>query len=199
MNASKTAFVLIGYQEDYFGENGILKAVIEESANTTQVLKNTHLLLEQLRSKPALIIQTPIIFSDDYSELEQPVGLLRAIKDAGAFRRGSDGSNPIDMMTDFGERILTIEGKDGFNAFANTELAQTLQDHDIEHVVLAGAVTSICIDSTGRSAHEQGYQVTVLSDCTCGRTNFEQDFYCEQILPLYAEVCSTQDILERLN
>ncbi len=199
MDASKTAFILIGYQEDYFGDDGILKAVIEESANTNQVLKNTQTLIEQLRTNPALIIQTPIIFSDDYSELEKPVGLLRAIKDAGAFRRGSDGSNPIAMMTAFGERIQTVEGKDGFNAFANTELAQTLQAHGIEHVVLAGAVTSICIDSTGRSAHEQGYQVTVLSDCTCGRTNFEQEFYCEQILPLYAEVCTTQDILDRLN
>ncbi len=50
MNASKAAVVLIGYQDDYFGENGILKAVIEESANTTQVLKKTHALLEQLRA-----------------------------------------------------------------------------------------------------------------------------------------------------
>ena len=38
MDAAKTALILIGYQEDYFGENGILKSVIEESANTNQVL-----------------------------------------------------------------------------------------------------------------------------------------------------------------
>ena len=64
--------------------------------------------------------------------------------------------------------------------------------------VLAGAVTSICIDSTGRSAHERGYGVTVLSDCTCGRTNFEQDFYIEQILPLYAQISTSEELLAEL-
>ncbi len=199
MDAAKTALILIGYQEDYFGENGILKSVIEESANTNQVLQNTRGLLERMQSSAALILQTPIIFSDDYSELTQPVGLLRAIKEAGAFRRGSAGSDPIPMLNSYGDRIHTIPGKDGFNAFANTELSDTLTAHNIEHVVLAGAVTSICIDSTGRSAHEQGYGVTILSDCTCGRTNFEHEFYCEHILPLYADVCRSEDLLQKLN
>ena len=199
MDTSKTALILIGYQEDYFGDNGILKSVIEESANTNQVIEHTKALIGNLRNSDALILQTPIVFSEDYSELGNPVGLLRAIKEAGAFRSGSEGSKTISMINSFGERIHTIPGKDGFNAFTNTELGDALRARGVEDVVLAGAVTSICIDSTGRSAHEQGYRVTVLSDCTCGRTNFEQDFYCEQILPLYADVCSSEDLIQRLN
>ncbi len=199
MDPSKTALILIGYQEDYFGDNGILKSVIEESANTNQVIDHTKALIGHLRNSDALILQTPIVFSDDYSELIDPVGLLRAIKEAGAFRSGSEGSKTISMIKAFGERIRSIPGKDGFNAFTNTELGDTLKACGVEHVVLAGAVTSICIDSTGRSAHEQGYRVTILSDCTCGRTNFEQDFYCEQILTLYADVCSSEDLIQRLN
>ena len=199
MDTSKTALILIGYQEDYFGDNGILKSVVEESANTNQVIERTKALIGHLRSSDALILQTPIVFSDDYSELTDPVGLLRAIKEAGAFRSGSEGSKTISMIKAFGERIRSIPGKDGFNAFANTALGDALTAHGVEDVVLAGAVTSICIDSTGRSAHEQGYRVTILSDCTCGRTNFEQDFYCEQILPLYADVCSSEDLIQRLN
>jgi nicotinamidase-related amidase len=61
--------------------------------------------------------------------------------------------------------------------------------------VLAGTVTSICIDSAGRAAHERGYRVSILSDCTSSRSNFEQDFYCEQIFPLYANVVSSNDLL----
>ena len=55
---------------------------------------------------------------------------------------------------------------------------------------LARAITSVCIDSTGRAATERGYRVTVLSDCTVGRTPFEQEFFCREILPLYADVCA---------
>ena len=96
-----------------------------------------------------------------------------------------------------GDRILTVEGKRGLNAFASTELDETLKDRGIEHVVLSGAVTSICIDSTGRAAHERGYRVSVLSDCTASRTPYEQEFYCENIFPLYAEVLTSEEFLNR--
>ncbi len=63
-------------------------------------------------------------------------------------------------------------------------------------MVIAGTVTSICIDSGGRAAHERNYRVTILSDCISGRSNFEQDFYCEQIFPLYANVIGYQTLLQ---
>jgi nicotinamidase-related amidase len=59
-------------------------------------------------------------------------------------------------------------------------------------------VTSICVDSTGRAAYDRGYKVSVLSDCTSGRTTFEQDFYCENVFPLYAEVIDHVQFLQRL-
>ncbi|RME36395.1 MAG: isochorismatase family protein, partial [Deltaproteobacteria bacterium] len=67
-----------------------------------------------------------------------------------------------------------------------------------EDVVLAGVVTSICIDSAGRAAHERGYRVHILEDATAGRTQTEQDFYCREIFPLYAEVLTADGLLERL-
>ena len=199
MKASETALILIGFQNDYFGQDGILTTVVEESAKTNDVLTNTLALVGELTKTDALIIDTPIIFSEDYGEMDNPVGLLKAIKELGAFRSGSSGSETLPSIDAYGDRITTVPGKDGFNAFSNTKLADTLQDRGIRNLVLAGAVTSICIDSTGRSAHERGFSVTVLDDCTCGRTNFEQDFYCEQILPLYAQVCSAQDLLGQLD
>ena len=71
-----------------------------------------------------------------------------------------------------------------------------LQELGVEHVILCGVVTSVCIDSTGRAANELGYKVTVLSDCIAGRSATEQDFYCEDVFPLYAEVCES-DALRR--
>ena len=195
MNASNTALVLIGFQKDYFDSNGILRSVIEESAKTTRVLENTIELINQLKDTDTLILETPILFSEDYSETQKPVGLLKAIAELKAFQKGSDGAKTIDPILQFGDRIQTVPGKDGFNAFSKTGLEAALVKNGIENVVFAGAVTSICIDSTGRSAHERGYRVSILSDCTCGRTDFEQNFYCEQILPLYANVCTSKEFL----
>jgi len=61
----------------------------------------------------------------------------------------------------------------------------------VSEIVLAGTVTSICIDSTARSAVDLGFDVTILSDCTSSRTPFEQTFYCEEVFPLYARVISS--------
>ena len=199
MNASRTALILIGYQNDYFANDGILKGAIEESAETNRVVDNTARLLDAVRDTSVTIIDTPIIFTEDYSELINPVGILKIIKDVGAFKANTPGAETIDLINRLGDRRVTVPGKRGLNAFSNTDLDSILSKGGIENVVLAGAVTSICIDSTGRAAHERGLNVTILTDCTAARTNFEQQFYCENIFPLYASPVTIGDFLGTLD
>lgn len=194
MNIHTTAIVLIGFQKDYFSENGVLHDVIENSA--ASVLANTVKLLELLQSTEVTFISTPIYFTRDYSELVNPVGILKVIQDAGAFRKDTEGSETIAELSRYGDRILTVEGKRGLNAFHSTHLENVLLTRGITDVVLAGVVTSICIDSTARSAFERGFKVHVLADCTAGRTEYEHAFYCSEVFPLYSHVINSQELLE---
>ena len=195
MKQDKTAVLLIGYQNDYFAEDGILVSALEDSSWMKEMLGNTVRLLDDLKDSEALLVSTPIQFTSDYSELFEPTGILEIIKNVGAFKAGESGSETIPELKAYGERIKEVPGKRGLNAFSNTELDEVLSAHGVTHVVLAGVVTSICIDSTGRAAHERGYRVSVLSDCTAGRTTFEQSFYCENIFPLYANVTTSAELL----
>lgn len=188
----KTALILIGYQNDYFSEEGILHGVVENSCATT--LENTHQILSSIGSEFGAVISTPIVFTEDYSEIVDATGILKVIKEVGAFKRGSKGSEQIEDLKDYGF-VQKIEGKRGLNAFSNTELEQELKARQIEEIVLAGCVTSICIDSTARHAVETGYKVSILKDCTTGRSDFEQQFYCDEIFPLYADVINTQEFI----
>ena len=186
------AIILIGLQNDYFSDDGILKEVVEESSKVSNIIENIINLVESIEN--TLIISTPIIFSEDYNELVEPVGILQTIKEVGAFKKGTKGAETIDQIKAFGDKIIEIPGKLGLNAFANTSLEETLSSKNIEEVILAGTVASICIDSTGRSAHEKGFKVTMLSDCISGRTVFEKDFYCENVYPLYANITTSDKI-----
>ena len=186
------AIILIGLQNDYFSDDGILKEVVEESSKVSNIIENIINLVERIEN--TLIISTPIIFSEDYNELVEPVGILQTIKEVGAFKKGTKGAETIDQIKAFGDKIIEIPGKLGLNAFANTSLEETLSSKNIEEVILAGTVASICIDSTGRSAHEKGFKVTMLSDCISGRTVFEKDFYCENVYPLYANITTSDKI-----
>lgn len=196
MDKHKTAIILIGYQNDYFAEDGILTAVIDESSKNSQILANTVDLLRHVDA--GFIAATPIVFTPDYSELVDPVGILKTIVETGAFQKDTQGVKTIDELAEFEDKITEVPGKIGLNAFRNTQLDELLKEFKIENVVLAGAVASICVDSTGRAAAELGYNVTILSDCLSGRSVFEQEFYCESIYPLYASVLDHQQLLAEL-
>ncbi len=195
MSLDKTALLLIGFQNDYFAPDGILHKVIEESSRVTGVMNNTLNLLECAGDNFAMVVSTPIHFTADYSELDEPVGILKTIKEVGAFKEGTRGARTVDELERFSALITQVPGKRGLNAFSNTQLEQLLRANDIENLILAGTVTAICIDSTARHAADRGFGVSVLSDCTSGRTTFEQDFYCDNVFPLYAKVLTSEQLL----
>ncbi len=195
MHVYDTAVILIGYQNDYFADDGILHGNIEAPH---VALRNSLNLLNSLVKSDILIITTPIIFTPNYGELDEPVGILKIIKDVGAFKWGTKGAETLNEIKAYGERIVEIPGKLGLNAFSHTKLQETLTNHNIKNVVLAGAVTSICIDSTGRSAFERHYNVIQLSDCTSARTQVEQDFYCNIVFPIYSKVMTSTELLNSL-
>jgi len=195
---NKTALVLIGYQADYFSSYGILHQVVKESLEKGNVLENTKRVLDSVVESQALIISTPIVFSSDYSELHNPIGILRTISEVGAFKEGAPGADVIPEIQEYGSRIQEVPGKCSLNAFHETSLDVVLEAKGIEHIVLMGVVTSVCIDSTARAALDKGLDVTVLKDCTASRNLFEQDFYCDEIFPIFAMVKTADEFISSL-
>lgn len=53
-----------------------------------------------------------------------------------------------------------------FDAFQDPELEPHLRRRGIQHLVLAGLFTDVCVDSTARTAFQRGFHLTVLRDCT---------------------------------
>jgi nicotinamidase-related amidase len=191
------ALILVGYQNDYLGKNGILRQVVEESSKLNNLIANTVDLIQNLPDS-VLIVSTPITFTANYEELIEPIGILKNIKEIGALQAGTEGVEVIEELLPFADKIVEVKGKRGFNAFAYTDLHLILQQRNITEVIVAGLITSVCVDSTGRAAHELGYKVSILSDCTAARTVFEQEFYCENIFPVYAEVITHKELLSSL-
>ena len=60
----KTAVVLIGYQKDYFADDGRLVGALEGDWRRT-MLENTNRLLDGLQNTAATVISTPIQFTPD--------------------------------------------------------------------------------------------------------------------------------------
>jgi nicotinamidase-related amidase len=63
----------------------------------------------------------------------------------------------------------TVIGKTTFSALADEGIRTTISDRKIEHVLLCGLETSVCIYQTALDALAAGLQVTLLSDCVGAR------------------------------
>ena len=198
MDPKTTALILVGYQNDYFAANGILRGVVEEPNRVDNVLASSLAFIAAMAPTDMTIIATPIVLEPEYRALANSVGILGTIKASGAFKAGTAGADTIPELLAFGERVTYVTGKVGFNAFSNTTLDGVLNAKGIKDVLVAGMITSLCIDSTGRAAYERGYAVKVLSDCCSARTPAEQDFYCQNIFPLYGGVLTTTQAIEQL-
>jgi len=197
LNPHETALVLIGYQNDYFSKSGVLYDVIEQSAEN--VLRNTIELVDSLANSGVLMLDLPISFTPDYSELsENAEGILSVIRERKAFQADQEGSLVVPEIERYRDNLVKIPGKRGLNGFSNTGLDDYLKEHNIKNIILAGAVTSVCIDSTGRAATERGYKVTVVGSCTSARSEIEQSFYCDSIFPIYATVADHASLISSI-
>jgi nicotinamidase-related amidase len=193
-NYENLAVILVGYQNDYFAKNGVLRGVVEEPGRVDEVLENSINLIRQLADTKALIISTPIVLESTYRALSNSSGILDKIKESGAFSIGTFGAENIPELEEFGDRITYVSGKVGFNAFSKTDLENTLTENGIKEVWVCGMVTSLCIDSTGRAAYERGYKVSIVEDCSSARTALEHDFYCQNVFPLYGSVIESKSL-----
>ena len=126
MNPTETAILLVGYQNDFFRADGLLHGAVGEEIQNRNVLPNTLRLLERALFSGVTVVSTPIAFTDDYRELENPVGILKTIKELGAFRKSSPGSRTVDALQKFSDRIVELPGKQGLCSFSNTGSGQSV-------------------------------------------------------------------------
>jgi ureidoacrylate peracid hydrolase len=61
-----------------------------------------------------------------------------------------------------------VKGKNGLCGFKSTNLDFILRQNGIQNIVLGGFLTNCCVESTMRTAYENGYKVYTLKDCCAG-------------------------------
>ncbi len=102
----------------------------------------------------------------------------------------------------------TVVTKARPSSFVGTGLDALLRDAGVDHLIVCGAMSQMCVDATVRAAVDLGYKVTVAQDA-CAAANVSHggvDVPSEMVhaaimAPLaasYAEVDLTADILARL-
>jgi ureidoacrylate peracid hydrolase len=175
LDPAKTALLLIEYQNEFTSEGGVLHGAVQGVMEKTGMLANTVALVDQARAAGVTIMHAPITFAPGYAELTRhPYGILKGVVDGNAFVKGSWGAAIVDDLAP-AETDIVIEGKRGLDTFASTNLDFILRSKGIETVIIGGFLTNCCVESTMRSAYENGYRVITLTDCTAATSQEEHD------------------------
>jgi nicotinamidase-related amidase len=143
------ALLLIDIQNDYF-EGGAMPLVGMDQAASCAAKK----LAEFRRQK------LPVIHIQHVSQR----------KDATFFLPGTKGMEIHPSVAPIeGERVIE---KNFPNAFRETDLLEYLQQLDIDELVICGAMTHMCIDTTVRAAFDLRFKSTVIKDA-CATKDLE--------------------------
>lgn len=191
-----TAVVLIEYQNDFTSEGGALHAAVAPVMERTDMLANTQRVVDKARAAGATVMHAPITFAAGYNELSaHPYGILKGVVDGNAFVKGTWGAAIVDELEPEAGDIV-IEGKRGLDTFASTNLDFILRSKGITTVALGGFLTNCCVESTMRSAYENGYQVITLSDCVAGTSIEEHDNALRYDFPMFSQPMTSTVFIE---
>lgn len=196
--ASKTALVLIEYQNEFTTEGGKLHDAVKGVMQSTNMLENTVKLCGEARSKGVKIFHTPISFAADMSDNpNKKLGILKACADGGLFVENTWNAMICEDLSPKEEDIV-VSGKKGLDAFPGTDLEELLIKHGVETVAVGGFLTNCCVESTVRTACEKGFNVVSLTDCTACTSAEGQQGATEGTLGMFSTPLSSTAFLEAL-
>ncbi len=198
LDPSKTAVVMIEFQNDFTSEGGSLHGAVKDVMEKTNMLQNAAETVAKAREMGATIIHAPITFTDDYHELgPEPYGILKGVVDTKSFRKGTWGAEIVDVIQPKPEDII-VEGKRGLCAFASTNLDFILRSRGLQNVVLGGFLTNCCVESSMRTAYERGYNVITLTDCVAATSEEEHRVAIERDYPMFSRPMTHDAFLSML-
>ena len=143
------ALLVIDIQRDYFPGGGYPLVAPEAAA------ERAARLLEHFRATGESVLHLQHVWDDP---------------DATFMRPGTDGVEIHEAVAPrAGEPVLT---KAEPNGFKDTELERELRERGVEGLVVAGMMTSMCVDSTVRAGSDLGFEITVAHDA-CAAPDLE--------------------------
>jgi len=198
LDPTRTAVVLIEYQNDFTSEGGVLHEAVAGVMEQTGMLQNSRRLVDAARAAGATIVHAPITFAPGYGELApQPYGILKGVVDSTAFVKGEWGSEIVDALAPQPGDVV-VEGKRGLDTFATTNLDFILRARGITTIALGGFLTNCCVESTMRTGYEKGYAVITLSDCVAATSPEEHDNAIRFDYPMFSEVMTADALVGEL-
>lgn len=164
--SEKTALLVIDPVNDFLSEGGAAWELTKNTVETLHdVIPNLKRAIDGARAKGIPVLFGPMAYTEeDYTEhrLQKRSGINRMMFEKKMFLAGSWGADFHPDLEPQEEDVVLLPHK-SCDVF-RTDLPEHLERKGITHLVIAGMTANLCVESTGRHAMEEGYDVTFLYD-----------------------------------
>lgn len=162
----KAALVVVDMQNGFCHPEGSRPRAGRRLAGLAPAMANIALAVRRAREAAVPVIFTRHVFRPGYADLG-PLQAQVAPPGAGLLA-GSWDAEIVDGLG-FRDDDLVVD-KVRLDAFQWTSLEPLLRGLEVSDLVVCGAATNFCVETTVRSAVQRDYPVTVLEDSCVGFT-----------------------------
>ncbi|KAI7977253.1 hypothetical protein EIK77_008164 [Talaromyces pinophilus] len=190
---SAPALVVVDMQNGFCHEQGSF-AKIGMQSEPTAIVPHINELRSAFRAANMPVFFLRTVYNADYSDrrgrdagdrLEQLQGLIR----------GSWDADILDELTPQpGEKVVDKTRRSGF---IRTSLEDILKERGVNHLIITGVGTDVCVESTARDAYQLDFAVTTVSDAT-GTCNRPDHLAALHALRSFGGTASTAEVIEAL-
>src|ERR1700760_1117872 len=170
LDLTSTALLIIDMQRDFMEPGGFGETLGNDVSQLARAVKPIGAVLSAARDMGMLVIHTreghlPDLSDAPPAKVERGAPSLR-IGDPGPMGRilirGEAGHDIIPELYPIpGEPVIDKPGKGAFYA---TDLDALLRNFGIQHLLVCGVTTEVCVNTTVREANDRGYRCVVISD-----------------------------------
>lgn len=191
LDSNKTALLVVDMQRDFVEEGAVMEVPMARSR-----IPAMRALVEKSRQHGIPVIFTRHLLLDAHNISPLEVAYQPWLQSAG-MREGHPGSEIVPELAPEPDEIVI--GKHRYDAFYNTRLETVIRNigrrGSVDTLIITGTVTSVCCESTARSAFMRDFKVLFVSDATGGFDSRSQEATLESIRRVFGHVVSTEELL----
>ncbi len=183
--------------------NGNLRTKSNPEHNTlieaSGIIQNSARLVAGLRERKVPIIWIRVERRADYADVVFPLTeafLASGRKRPPATVRGSYEAANVDELPVLPEDQIVLKPR--FNPFIGTDLDLQLRARKITTILFGGYSTNVGVESGVRTARDLGYDVVVVSDCCYNVHKDLHEWTLTKIMPIFARVLPSDQVLKLL-
>lgn len=211
-----TAVIVVDMQNDFAADGGMFERANIDIGCIRTIVRPTAEVLTAARSVGIPIVYLKMGFQPDLSDTggpDSPTWLKHLPLQAGASIVAPDGSASRVLIRDTWNTDIIAEltpetgdvvlYKHRYSGFYATELDDVLRDLGVKTLIVTGATTSVCVESTVRDAMFRDYHCVVLEDCTAepiafdsARSNHEASLLVLELL--FASITDSTALIDAL-